>query len=100
MYAALDQHLDADIVVLNGDILDGYIFSTFSKAKRIAAIKEYQAAYDLVHWLSDNFENIIIVSGGNHDSHRVKFLLDLVLKKKQHKFLDLICFQELQMEKN
>lgn len=73
MYAALDQHLDADIIVLNGDILDGYIFSTFSKAKRIAAIKEYQAAYNLVHWLSDNFENIIIVSG-NHDSRSSKVL--------------------------
>lgn len=73
MYDVLDQHQDTDIIVLNGDILDGYIFSTFSKAKRIAALKEYQAAYDLVHWLSDNFENIIIVSG-NHDSRSSKVL--------------------------
>ena len=43
---ALKLHADADIVVLNGDILDGYIYSTFEKAKRIAALKEYIAAFE------------------------------------------------------
>ena len=41
MQRALAEHSDADVVVLNGDILDAYIFSTFSKSKRIAALKEY-----------------------------------------------------------
>jgi predicted phosphodiesterase len=66
MKAALKQHSDADVVVLNGDILDAYIFSTFSKSKRIAALKEYRSAFDLVKILSDNFESVVIVSG-NHD---------------------------------
>ena len=66
MRVALSQHRDANYIVLNGDILDAYIFSTFSKSKRVAALKEYNAAFDLVHFLSDNFENIVIVSG-NHD---------------------------------
>lgn len=66
MRVALSEHRDADYIVLNGDILDAYIFSTFSKSKRVAALKEYNAAFDLVHFLSDNFENIVIVSG-NHD---------------------------------
>lgn len=66
MQKALEQHSDADVIVLNGDILDAYIFSTFSKSKSIAAIKEYKMAFDLVHYLSDHFENIVLVSG-NHD---------------------------------
>jgi predicted phosphodiesterase len=66
MEEALQEHSDADIVVLNGDILDAYIFSTFSKSKNIAALKEYRAAFDLVHYLSDNFPNVILVCG-NHD---------------------------------
>lgn len=66
MEKALVAHKDADIVVLNGDILDAYIFSTFSKSKNIAALKEYQMAFDLVHYLSDNFSKVVLVSG-NHD---------------------------------
>jgi len=66
MEAALEMHSDADVVVLNGDILDAYIFSTFSKSKNISALKEYRAAFDLVHFLSDNFPQIVLVSG-NHD---------------------------------
>jgi predicted phosphodiesterase len=66
MKVALKEHSDADVVVLNGDILDAYIFSTFSKSKRIAALKEYRSAFDLVKILSDNFESVVIVSG-NHD---------------------------------
>lgn len=66
MEAALIEHSDADIVVLNGDILDAYIFSTFSKSKNIAAIKEYMMAFDLVHYLSDHFSQVVLVSG-NHD---------------------------------
>lgn len=66
MENALKQHADADVVVLNGDILDAYIFSTFSKSKNIAALKEYKVAFDLVHYLSDNFETVVLVCG-NHD---------------------------------
>ena len=66
MRLALQQHSDANVVVLNGDILDAYVFSTFSKSKRIAALKEYISAFDLVKILSDNFESVVIVSG-NHD---------------------------------
>ena len=66
MQQALIDHKDADVVVLNGDILDAYIFSTFSKSKNIAALKEYKIAFDLVHYLSDHFEQVVLVSG-NHD---------------------------------
>ena len=73
MKAALNDHKDADIIVLNGDILDAYIFSTFSKSKNIAALKEYKVAFDLVHFLSDSFEKVVLVSG-NHDYRTTRAL--------------------------
>ena len=73
MKNALNEHKDANIVVLNGDILDAYIFSTFSKSKNIAALKEYKVAFDLVHFLSDSFEKVVLVSG-NHDYRTTRAL--------------------------
>jgi predicted phosphodiesterase len=70
---AIKLHKDADIVVLNGDILDGYIFSTYSKAKRIAALKEYMAAFELVKRLSESF-NLVIIVRGNHDDRPARTL--------------------------
>ena len=63
---ALDIHADADIVVLNGDLFDGEIFSSFGSTKRIAALKEYEQVLSLVTYCSDKFPKVAITSG-NHD---------------------------------
>lgn len=83
---AIEEHSDADIVVLNGDILDGYIYSTFSKAKRIAALKEYIAAFELVRCLAEKFKDVIIVSG-NHDSRPAKALKALGFEQEESQVL-------------
>lgn len=83
---ALEEHSDADIVVLNGDILDGYIYSTFSKAKRIAALKEYIAAFELVEYCSENFDNVVIVAG-NHDIRPARALKSLGFEKEESQVL-------------
>lgn len=70
---AIIKHSDADVVVLNGDILDGYAFNTYGRAKRIAALKEYIAAFELVRRLSESFPKVVIVSG-NHDRRPAKVL--------------------------
>lgn len=75
------ENLDAEIVVLNGDILDGYIFSTYSKTKKIAAIKEYLAAFNLVRYLSSTFKQVVIVSG-NHDARASRALIYSGLEKE------------------
>ncbi|CAB4160257.1 Calcineurin-like phosphoesterase domain, ApaH type [uncultured Caudovirales phage] len=69
----LEEHSDADVIVLNGDILDGYVFSQYSKTKRVAAIQEYIAAFNLVKYLSLTFESVVIVSG-NHDARASRAL--------------------------
>ena len=70
---AIEKHSDAEICVLNGDIIDGYIFSTYGTAKRIAALKEYMAAFELVKQCSETFKQVVIVSG-NHDRRPAKAL--------------------------
>jgi predicted phosphodiesterase len=63
---ALRVHADADIVVLNGDLFDGEVFSSFGSAKRIAALKEYKQVFSLVEYCSENFPQVVLTHG-NHD---------------------------------
>lgn len=70
---AIEKHADADVIVLNGDILDGYIFSTFDKDRSVAAIDEYNCAFDFVHRLSKLFPKVVMTEG-NHDARVVKSL--------------------------
>ena len=70
---AVELHKDADVVVINGDMLDGYAFSTYGRAKRIAALKEYRAAFEFIRELSERFPKVVIVSG-NHDRRPAKTL--------------------------
>ena len=83
---ALALHSDADIVVLNGDILDGYAFSTYGSAKRIAALKEYMAAFQLVEQCSEMFDQVVIVSG-NHDRRPAKALARSDFSKEANQIL-------------
>ena len=69
----LTEHSDADIVVLNGDILEGYIYSTFEKSRRIAALDEYRAAFNLVKILSESFPKVVLTEG-NHDDRAARAL--------------------------
>ena len=69
----LNEHADADIVVVNGDLMEGYIFSTFAKNKSIAALDEYRAAFWFVKMLSERFPKVILVDG-NHDIRAARAL--------------------------
>lgn len=82
----LNTHADADIVVLNGDILEGYIYSTFEKHKRIAALDEYRSAFDFVKILSDNFP-MVVLTEGNHDDKASRALKRLGLEIEETQVL-------------
>ncbi|MBM08043.1 MAG: hypothetical protein CMF69_00465 [Magnetovibrio sp.] len=83
---ALTLHSDADVVVLNGDILDGYIFSTYGTARRIAAVKEYLSAFELVKRIAESFPKCVIVSG-NHDRRPAKALAKREFQKEATQIL-------------
>lgn len=70
---AVELHSDADICVLNGDIIEGYIFSTFTKERTIAAIDEYNAALFFIDILRKKFKEVHLVEG-NHDARPAKYL--------------------------
>ena len=78
---ALEDHSDANVVVLNGDILEGYIFSTFEKNKSIAALDEYRAGFAFVEMLSKHFPKVVLVDG-NHDVRAGRALKELGLSKE------------------
>lgn len=78
---AIKDHADADIVVLNGDILDGYAFNSYGRARRIGAVQEYIACFELVKQLSESFPKVIIVSG-NHDRRPAKTLAKQDIEKE------------------
>jgi predicted phosphodiesterase len=70
---AIEKHEDADICVLNGDIFEGHVFSTFEKHKRVAALHEYQAAFEFINMCAETFPRVYIVAG-NHDVRSSKYL--------------------------
>ena len=76
----LNEHADADIVVCNGDILEGYMFSTFDKDRSIAALDEYRCAFAFVEELSRRFPQVVLVEG-NHDVRPARQLKSAGFKK-------------------
>lgn len=75
------KHNDAETLVLNGDILDGYIFSSFQKDKTLAAIDEYRSAFDFLKWVQPRFKNVFITEG-NHDNRVFRYLSDKLIPKE------------------
>lgn len=69
----IEDHYDADIVVLNGDIIEGYMLSVYEKHRTIALLDEYNCAFSFVERLSLLFENVVIVEG-NHDNRGSRYL--------------------------
>jgi predicted phosphodiesterase len=70
---ALDQDGNADILVLNGDIIDGYCVSSYSKTQNIPLSIEYNKALDLLRTVSGMFEEVVLVKG-NHDNRVDRYL--------------------------
>jgi predicted phosphodiesterase len=67
------EHEDSDIVVINGDMFEGYAHSRFEKGKRISALAEYQLAFAFVTMLSERFSEVYLVDG-NHDIRVASYL--------------------------
>lgn len=63
---AINKHSDADVLVLNGDLLELYSVSRWPKSKSIILRHEYQMAVDLLVDLAKIFPKIVLVKG-NHE---------------------------------
>ena len=82
----MDEHSDADICVINGDMLDGYAASVYPKGKTVCAALEYICAFEFVHMLSQLFNKVYIVAG-NHDIRTERYLKENGVPKELHKIL-------------
>ena len=69
----LDEQGDADILVLNGDLMDTYAASTFQKNRTLTLLEEYQTALDLLTALAPRFPAIYLTQG-NHEARLSKYL--------------------------
>jgi predicted phosphodiesterase len=73
----IDIHKDADILVLNGDLLDGYAASSFAKDKNIPMHLEYTMALEFVRKVASIFPQVYIVRG-NHEHRLEKYFANKI----------------------
>lgn len=74
---ALDRHADADIVVLNGDILEVDTASRFPRHKTVLLKYEYKLALELIVRLAKRFPKVVLVKG-NHEARLDRYFQDRI----------------------
>jgi predicted phosphodiesterase len=73
----IKEHSDADILVLNGDILDLFNVSTFAKDKTVALKRELQEGRDFLEVVSNIFEEVIVTEG-NHERRLRRYIQHVI----------------------
>lgn len=74
----LDAHaedLRNGVIVLNGDIMDQYGASTFTKFKEVNLLQEYRATFELVKLCTEYAPNVVLVRG-NHEKRLGRLVRD------------------------
>lgn len=66
---AVSSHLDADILMLNGDIFDGHAMSDFDKLDDFDIEKEFEQVFVFLDAVTPLFKHVVWVSG-NHEMSR------------------------------
>lgn len=65
---AVRRNLTADLIIINGDLLDLYSVSGFIKPRDIPIYEELDGAIRFLTWISDLFPNtFILLTRGNHE---------------------------------
>jgi predicted phosphodiesterase len=67
---AVSKHSDADVLVLNGDIMELYAVSKWPKNKQVVLKHEYKIAMAWLKKLADIFPKVVLTKG-NHE-HRLQ----------------------------
>jgi hypothetical protein len=67
---AVQEHQDADLLVIGGDLMDFHSLSPFRKTQYVPLELEIQEAVSLVTWLAERFPKILVLDS-NHN-HRVE----------------------------
>jgi hypothetical protein len=76
---AVESNLTADLVVLNGDLMDAYALSTFVKSIDVPIYSEIDGIVRVFKWLSELFPNaFIVITEGNHEGRVARRLLPMM----------------------
>ena len=71
---AFKAHADADILVLNGDIIDCYSVSSYDKFTKIMTLmQEYAVTLDFIKKCSEKFPQVVLIEG-NHEWRIQRFM--------------------------
>lgn len=83
----LNTHRDADIVVIDGDLLDLYAVSKYAKDKEVALRREMEEGRSLLEFISARFNDVIVVEG-NHERRLKHFVKNMIPTDMQFLFPD------------
>jgi hypothetical protein len=76
---AVERNLTADLVVINGDLMDSYALSTFIKKKDIPIYEELDGVVRFLKWIAGVFPNALIwIDQGNHEDRVYKRILPVL----------------------
>lgn len=67
IHSIINEHSDADCVVVNGDMLDMYGVSSYSKNQSISALHEYNEALKWITLLASRFSKVYLTLGNHED---------------------------------
>lgn len=84
---AVKANLDADIVVINGDLLDLFAVSKFAKDKEVALRRELEEGRELLEFLSKKFQDVVITEG-NHERRLKSYIRNIIPTDLQFLFPD------------
>lgn len=73
----ITEHSDADILVINGDLLDLFNVSTFAKDKTIALKRELQEGREFLEIVSKIFKDVVITEG-NHERRLRNYIKNVI----------------------
>lgn len=84
---AINNNKDADLCILNGDVLDCSSFSKYDNEYDFSIYEEIKMAKKIFDILSSVFKHVIYIKG-NHEKRFEKFINNLPLKQNKEYFLE------------
>lgn len=81
----LNEHADANILMINGDLLDLFAVSKFAKDKEVALKKEIEDGREFFEFVSQRFEDVV-VTDGNHERRLRSFIINVIPPDMQFLF--------------
>lgn len=85
VYKIVEANRDANVCVVNGDLLDLFAVSKFSKNKSVALRKELEDGRTLMEYLAQRFE-VVVVTEGNHERRLRRYIEEEIPQDMQFLF--------------